>query len=203
MCHLARKSLALLAVWACWSIAGPARAGLLPVSATISSEGDNYRYTYGVVLTSDSTLHTGDFFTIYDFAGYVDGGAPVAGWTLTTANSGPTPGYVMPFDDPNTPNLTWTYNGPDGAVGQGLIDTFAALSSFEGATDGFFASLTHRQVDGHTEANVTDTQVPAPSIVGASDMPNCAPEPSAIVLGAVALSLVVGLRWLRRPTRTS
>ena len=39
---------------------------MLPVSATVPDSG-NFRYTYGLVLTSDSTLKTGDYFTIYDF----------------------------------------------------------------------------------------------------------------------------------------
>ena len=36
-----------------------AQAGLLPLSATVTPDGDNYRYTYGVMLTSNSTLWVG------------------------------------------------------------------------------------------------------------------------------------------------
>ena len=48
-----------------------ASAGLVPLSASVISEGDNYRYTYGVTLSSNNFLQTGDSFVIYDFAGFV------------------------------------------------------------------------------------------------------------------------------------
>ena len=40
-------------------LAASAQAGLLPLSATAVPDGDNFRYTYGVMLTSNSTLQIG------------------------------------------------------------------------------------------------------------------------------------------------
>lgn len=196
MRYLTRKSIGLLAalvLWAGLNVA-PANAGLLPVAVSVVPDGDHYRYTYGVVLTSDSTLHTGDYFTVYDFAGYIEGSAASPdGFSAGTARSGATPNHIFPVDDPTLPNLTWTYNGPEIAVGQLGLGNFSAISEYGSTTTGFFVSLTHRQVDGRPEGNVTDTDIPIP--MG----PPCdTPEPTTLVLSALALSCAGGFRWFRR-----
>ena len=103
-------------------VSAPAKAGLLPVSVSVQPEAGNFRWTYSVVLPTDMKLQSGSYFTIYDFGGYVGGSATLtspfpddsslAHWSLTASNVGPTPDRLNPQDDPNTTNLTWTYNGP-------------------------------------------------------------------------------------------
>ena len=56
---------------------GSATAGLLPVSVTVQPEAGNFRWTYSVVLPTDMKLQAGNYFTIYDFAGYKAGSGSV------------------------------------------------------------------------------------------------------------------------------
>ena len=66
-----------------------ASAGLLPLTANAVPDGDNFRYTYGVMLTSNSQLIKGDQFVIYDFNGFINGSASQpANFTFSTANVG-------------------------------------------------------------------------------------------------------------------
>src|SRR5947207_7845930 len=100
-----------------------AQAGLLPVSVTVTPEAGNFRWTYSVVLPTDMKLQAGNYFTIYDFAGYKSGSGMVTStspddtftkyWTLSTTPLGPTPDRLNPQDDPNLANLTFTYSGPE------------------------------------------------------------------------------------------
>src|SRR5207253_8776458 len=63
-------SLVLLAGLGLPLLATPAaRAGLIPNKITVTPDGENFRWTYNVVVTSDLYVSKGDFFTIYDFAG--------------------------------------------------------------------------------------------------------------------------------------
>src|SRR3954454_20208961 len=99
-----------------------AQAGLLPVAVSVTPEAGNFRWTYSVVLPTDMKLQAGNYFTIYDFAGYKSGSGTVSStspdpsfsqyWKLSTAANGPTPDRLNPQDDPLITNLTYTYNGP-------------------------------------------------------------------------------------------
>ena len=64
-------------------------AGLVPVQVSVLPEGGMYRFTYAIVLPTNSVLRPGDYFTIYDFDGFVSGsqtasGSPYsANWTFS------------------------------------------------------------------------------------------------------------------------
>src|SRR5687768_3986667 len=86
-----------LAVAAVAASTTPARAGLLPVSVTITPEAGNFRWTYAIVLPTDVRLQSGDFFTVYDFGGLVANTITAPdGWTATVTTVGPTPDRVNP-----------------------------------------------------------------------------------------------------------
>jgi hypothetical protein len=189
------KTLAALAVIGGAALAGTpaARAGLLPVSQTAVQDGSNWRYTYGVILTTDAFLKTGDFFTVYDFAGFVPGSniAP-SGWTLTTALTNPAV-KTVPGDDPTLPNLTWTYSGPQ-IDGQKGLGNFSVLSSIGQTQNESFVARTQRAVDGHADDNITDVTVP---LQPNNPPPGNAPEPATLALLGIGLPFAGALKVLR------
>ena len=97
-----------------------AHANTITVSPTpvIAGVGP-YNWFYGVTLEGDSQINTGDFFTIFDFEGYISGTqqTTAAGWTGTSSLIGtcpaqdPFPALCAVADDPAVPNLTWTRTG--------------------------------------------------------------------------------------------
>jgi hypothetical protein len=171
----------------------PADAGLLPVKVQLDPDGGNWRYTYGVVLTSDSYITAGDFFTIYDFAGFVPASnTQPDGFTFSSTPTGKTPLGTTPFDDPRIPNLTWTYNGPTRMDGQVGLGNFTAISTIGETTEGNFTARTHRQVDDRIDSNITDTLVPM--LEGGGPQ---VPEPATLTMFGLVLPVVAG-RYLRR-----
>jgi hypothetical protein len=170
-----------------------AHAGLLPVTGgTVNVDGDKVRYTYAVVLTSDSILKSGDYFTIFDFAGYeATTNTQPAGWTFNVSNTGGNPNGVVADDDPSLPNLTWTYSG-DPITGQVGLGNFMAKTSFTDQVSDSFTGSSHR-TDGTTERNITDVLAPAQG----TSVPPGVPEPSTLLLIAAGVPLLAS-RLFRR-----
>lgn len=183
-------TLALVAVVAV-SFSTPARAGLLPVQVSVTPDGGKYRWTYAIVLPSDSQLKTGDYFTIYDFGGYVsNSNNQPADWSFTSSNLGTTPARLDPDDSPELPNFTWSYTGPTIDGGLGGLGNFWAVSEYRDPTDSFFTAKTHRTSDGRPDSNITETTVPVPAAP-----PPGVPEPTTLALVALGLPLAAFRRW--------
>jgi hypothetical protein len=190
-----------------------AQAGLLPLTATVAPEGDNFRYSYSIMLTSNSSLTKGDMFVIYDFAGYIPGSeVQPFGFTFATMGTGGNPGRTIPNDNPELPNLVWTYDGDIPLVGQIGLGDFSVLSSNpESAIDTDFVSRTQvEDSDGNPreEDNITKTKAPLgtndpgeptdPTDPTEPENPSGVPEPSTMLLMGVGLPLVAGVRYMRR-----
>ncbi len=190
MRRLSRIAFALIGL----ALASEAQAGLLPVTVNVAPEGGLYRWTYALTLPTETMLRAGDYFTIYDFAGYrPDSAISPSLWSFSSATSGPTPAGLRPHDDPALPNLTWTYNGPRIAGEVGNLGPFSALSTYRASADGPFTARTHRTSDGDRDANLTTTTVPVPT-AGPQ-----VPEPGTLLLAALGLPFV-GLvrRWRKK-----
>jgi hypothetical protein len=176
-------------------VGSQAVAGVLPTSVTITPEGGNFRWTYAIVLPTDMKLQSGNYFTIYDFAGYVPGGESAPdGWKLSTSNTGQTPDRLTPHDDAGITNLTWTYTGPTIPSGQIGLGNFWAVSSLNQTGDGSFTAQTNRTSDGLVDRNITETLIP---VINGGGHTGVTPEPATLALAGLGLPLV-GLARLRR-----
>ena len=188
------------------ALASAAEAGMIPVAVSVTPQSGQFRWTYGVEVTTDVKVNTGDSFTIYDFGGLVNGSvmAP-ANWTFSSANSGPMHSDTNPHDSAAIPNLTFTYTGTTALPGQQGLGNFSALSTFGTSMMGDFTSGVHRQIDNRLEDNITTTNVPNTTPAGSGGTPGGGsiaktPEPTTLVLLGTALPLLGALRaWrLRR-----
>jgi hypothetical protein len=194
-------SAAVLAAVAVLAAPGTTRAGLIPVQVSVTPEGGNHRYTYAIVLPTESVLRPGDYFTIYDFDGFVpdsqmaSGSPHSADWSFSTTDTGPTPGRLLPGDSAAIANLSWTYTGAeinvDASVGLG---NFWAYSVYPETTSSWFAASTGTST-GETDENITPTTVPVPTAPGT---PPGVPEPATLLLALLGLPLLGARRLAGR-----
>jgi hypothetical protein len=182
-----------------------ANAGLLPVSVTVQPESGNFRWTYSVVLPTDMKLQSGNYFTIYDFAGYQAGSGTVTSaspdpsysqyWTVSTTKLGPTPNGVNPLDNPEIDNLTFTFSGPTIPNGQMTLGNFVGVSQFGTTDESFFTATNPRAADGVIDSNITETLVPVGEQIPG---PIGTPEPATLALAGLGLPLIGLARYFRR-----
>jgi len=72
-------------------------------------------------------------FTIYDFLGFNGAHSEPAGWEFSSSLTGLTPPNIIPTrDDPDIPNLIWTYTGPSLVLGPAFLGVFSANSTMGG-----------------------------------------------------------------------
>ena len=152
-----------------------------------------YGYAIDLAPFTDEIV-TGDFFRVYDFAGYVPGSIfAISGWTGSVSLVNPPPlGIVLLHgDDPTLDNLTFTYTeSPPIVAGTSGLDLgpFEALSTIGPANTtlkDFAASIT----DAEAFNGVNGTKFVSE---GAVTVP--APEPTSVSL----LALTVPLLLIRR-----
>lgn len=191
---LGKLMLLTAAVLGVTAVASPARAGMIPTNVSVVSDGGNFRWTYAVVVTTNVRVDPGDSFTIYDFAGLVDGTIVMpVGWSASQSLAGPSRPGTNPTDNPGLMNLTFTYEGEEPIVGQQGLGNFWALSTFDERTTGDFTSTTHRELDGLAETNITSTDVPL-----FEQIVHDSPEPATLALLGLGLPVVGLARLIRK-----
>lgn len=194
------KAIAVTAALLGAAVAAPtAQAGMIPTNVSVAADGDNFRWTYAVVVTTDVKVNPGDSFTIYDFAGLVDGSIQTPdGWNVSVSNATtPRPG-TNPKDNPAVPDFTFTWTGSTPIEGQQGLGNFWAVSTLSQAEVSDFTSTAHRQVDGRGETNITTTDVPInPPQTDPLPGPNETPEPATLALFGAGLPVLGLVRYLR------
>lgn len=148
--------------------------------------GGFFRWDYEVHVADNERIETGNYFTIYDFAGLGFGSLTgPAGWTGSVSMSGGDVLGAEPFNDNNLiENLTFTYSGPT-IPPTNLLGTFSAVSTYGTQKLGEYAgqgtaNSTNPLLDGRLDPNLGETGVPAAT-----------PEPASMaLLGAGALGLI-------------
>jgi len=179
------------------ALGGPAQAGIIPASVTVTPEAGNFRWTYSIVLPTDMTLQAGDYFTIYDFGGLITGSnVQPSDSTFSPAKVGPVPAGLAPNDNSAIDNLTWQYTGatiPSGQVGLG---NFWAVSSVGDSTSVDFTAQNPQASTGQLDRNIVETLGPSPP--NSPPPPSGVPEPATLALGILGLPLIGAARLLRR-----
>jgi hypothetical protein len=174
-----------------------AQAGIIPVSVTVTPEAGNFRWTYSIVLPTDMKLQAGNYFTIYDFGGLVPGTIQAPdGWTASVGNVTKPPVGLKPTDDPNTPDLTFTYHGPTIPSGQVGLGNFWAVSSVGQSAVTEFTAQNPQFSTGNIDRNIVETI--APAVPGPPDPTPGVPEPTTLALAALGLPLIGAVRAFRR-----
>jgi len=202
MRHLRSKASfgALLSVGALL-LGNAVKADIIPVFNAVDTivAGSDYRFSYDVEIPANSRVNTGDYFTIYDFNGYIAGSefAPV-GWSISVQPTGiDVPGQSGITDSASVMNLTFTYTGattlfgPINPVG-GASKAFGADST-SGAVKGLgqYAGSSHKQNPGHPDNNTLQGNQ------GFLVTPAAVPETSSLMLlvpGLVPLGIMLRRR---------
>ena len=126
-----------------------------------------YLYTYNPFVTTQTRLDAGDYFTFYDFNGFVRVASAPATFTFTTQPVGPSPiftpfGGVTPNDDPNITNVTFTFLDGPIVGGPTPLGTFQIESTLPPGTLKPFAATGSQATTGLQNGNVTNYLAPVP-----------------------------------------
>ena len=148
-----------------------ARADIIPTLDPMPSPtAGGFTWNYATNVTINQDVHTGDFFTIYDFGSIVpNSNMQPTGWVFSTALTGVNPSQVTPNDNPNLLNLTWTYVGTDTIHGASVIGDFSVVATTNQLRSSDFAAEATRNSGpnaGTKIDNVGQVSVPVPEMSG-------------------------------------
>lgn len=175
-----------------FGINGAAHADILPFvgdpTAVLTPQG-TFLYTYNVLVTNTQQVETNDFFTIYDFNGFVAVRSAPANFVSSVSAFGApvvtATGTVIP-NETIAPNVTFTYTGAPTIVGNPTtLGAFVIESIFQPTTAvrAFVGRGTDQQT-GLKNGNITNVTGPGLTVI---------PEPGEYAFAAFAGASVLGL----------
>ena len=166
-----------------------------------TSSGGVFSYNYELQFKaggSSEKVVTGDFVTIYDFAGFVGpAGDPTSGVTVpanfkaSSSFLGLNPMMANPNDSPNALNITLTYTGTPDITTDTNFGPFTIRSTVGPTTtlQGVFSSQNTNTTAGMSKIDsVSTTEVPAGIV----------PEPSSMILTGLGAIGVLGMLRFRK-----
>jgi hypothetical protein len=166
-----------------------ARADIIPSYVSAVPSGQNTIITYQIDFTAEQNGMAGDYFTIYDFGSIIpNSSTQPSGWTFSNLSVGVTPSKTNAPDDPNIPNLTWTYTGSSPLSGN-------AIGPFSVTVAGVFDTDLNPLRSGYFAAQ--GTLVTGPNAgskvnnVGRLPIPVVVPEPASLGLILFGCGLLV------------
>lgn len=178
------------------AMAGTASASITPVlvGSPTATGGGIYAYTYDATLATDEGIVAGDYFTLYDFAGFAGFGTVPVDWVPAAPLTGQTPAKTVPTDSASITNVTFTYTGPafntSPPTSQHDLGTFVVFATGNSVVFHDFTSLTQLN---HGPAAGTAVATIGSNAVGVAGAP--VPEPTTWLTMLAGLSLVgVALR---------
>ncbi|MFD1612790.1 PEPxxWA-CTERM sorting domain-containing protein [Sphingomonas tabacisoli] len=196
----------VLAAVAAVAFAYPASAAVITLQSITNNGPNNFTFNYQGTLGPDEGLRPGDRLVIFDFAGYVANSISVGSNASVTASVENTSNNVIltpgQTDDPNIPNLVFTYTGPAFQTSGGPFASidFSGLSarSTLGGTklDAFFTLTTKN--NPAAEAGTAAFQIGTVRVPTAAAVPE--PATWAMMLGGFGL---LGAASRRRTRMTS
>ena len=183
-------------------MATAANAAVIPSLSGVTTNATDFTFTYQGTLSGDAGLVSGNRLVIFDFLGYVAGSITSPYATITATVENITTGLTMvpgSFDDPNIPNLVFTYNGPNFQTSGGPyapidFNGLSARSIFGGLAADTFAAITTKNnpdgIPGGTGTPIFDQ--------GFITVPGGVPEPASWAMMIVGFGMIGGGLRLRR-----
>ena len=172
------------------------QADIIPNLQTTNAVGGDFRWNYINFVTGDETVHTSDFFTIYDFGNFVAGSnLQPANWTFSSSLLGVNPGPVIVADNPSLLNLTWQYTGTTPIDGSALLGIFSVITNTDQLRTAQFASEATRLTGPNAGTKIDN--------VGTIAVP--LPEASTLlpIIGVCGVAMIAGVPSLLRRRKTA
>lgn len=193
MRHLrSRASFGALLSAAALLIGNAVQADISPVFTAATPSAGGCLFSYDVSAGPGTRVNTGDFFTIYDFAGFTGVTFSPADWSPSFALVGPPAFQQSITEDGSIVNITFTYTGVAPLLAPGFIGTFSAESSLCTEVVGQYASQFHKHNPGSPENNLPGGSSSSLVVPGGN-----VPETSSLMLlvpGLVPLGMMLRRR---------